>query len=1386
MMGTWSHTWKLRLSAAVAVTSMLAGGPVYAQVPDSPFSYSRVSEFTYFGSTDGSKNGLLRTEKIEPGSADSCLQTTHDYDTWGNRNSTTVANCATPVPTVDAKFTARSGSQSFSIGTMPVVTVGGQTFTLQAGQFPLESTNALAHLTVQRFDPRWGLPIEATDANGNKVTIEYDQLGRKLKEKRFNDDQSVSQGRIWRYCILPGKGLNTSTNSAGCPSTTVAPDDAIEFVQTFPIGNSEGIIGQAVVTFVDRGGRTIRIATDGFDGPDQPVAVKDKEIVADTVYNSQGLVVLQSQPYWAATGSTTTYTTNDAGATKTVFDALGRPVSVYVVDSKGNQPNITFGAGPFAGYGAYGVRLAALTDFDYQGMKTTITDDRLHKRTEERNPIGEVVRVTDHLGAQIVKQYEAFGALRYTLDPLGNKVFVSTTIRGFKNALTDPDAGYTSYAYNALGELVWQQNPKQDSNRTEFRYDKLGRMTQRIGNEYTSTWYFDKDAAGQSCRTASATSVGQLCESRTSNEVRKRHWYNRFGWPINERTDIGPIAAPTRSWAQSRTWNDNQARVLTSTWPSGVQVGYSYTLLGQMIQVNLKPSVTIDPLPSTAGGTPGPDVAWAADKVLWRAQARNAWGQLERQSTGLDTDSSNVTTRTSFEVATGRITSRRAGLNEGSGSFSQEYTWDNMNRLAQRIDRNGDGTRDANDQLKEVSESFEYDSLNRMNRYVVSHPDIPSGSRAVTMVYNALGMPLKRSDIGAYTYPSVVVGQTTPRPHAVRTFTPTSGTPIAFTYDANGNLYSADGGKYRVIDYTTFNQPSSDVGVKGPGSSPQYTWQYDETQARIKEVQAISSGTMAGTRTTWRMHPDNAGGLSFEFEDNAPTVPSAANPDVDQSRHYLSVEGRVVAVLVTQGAMPTLSATAKGPTVLNSVILRKVEHWYTDHLGSVISTTDHNGLITSRNSYDPFGQRRPATGAADPGQTIELDWDPALNRRTGNGFTGHEHLDDVGIIHMNGRIFDPKLGVFMQPDPLIQQPNNLQNYNRYTYCINGPMGCTDPSGLSFISDLFDALTDKWYAPPGVKGYIVLRATANTELGYQIGVIAIAAGSYFCTGYAFACNAAGQAAWAGFSGASASDAVKVGVQAGLSTYVNQLIGTYATDPGWNTAAHAAWGCAEGELSGGDCGSGARGAFASSLISSPDTTYGNPYENVGDLVVNTAIQAGVGGLAAVAGGGKFAQGARSAAFAYLFNELMHSGWGGNAEDRLRRAGYESTKYDDGTICPMGKACYRTATYAPTPTEEEFVGLLDGIGGLADAITQGCVLACPPVAAVSGTVGLTADFTKFLVTGDRMQLILDVGLPRMIQRGFPTGAPAQEFVKEAAGQAAKSVGTAAYEQRKREGGP
>ncbi|WP_371196109.1 RHS repeat domain-containing protein [Glaciecola sp. SC05] len=37
---------------------------------------------------------------------------------------------------------------------------------------------------------------------------------------------------------------------------------------------------------------------------------------------------------------------------------------------------------------------------------------------------------------------------------------------------------------------------------------------------------------------------------------------------------------------------------------------------------------------------------------------------------------------------------------------------------------------------------------------------------------------------------------------------------------------------------------------------------------------------------------------------------------------------------------------------------------------------------------------------------------------------------------MNGRIYDPILGRFLQADPFIQGPKNSQSFNRYSYVLN--------------------------------------------------------------------------------------------------------------------------------------------------------------------------------------------------------------------------------------------------------------------------------------------------------------------------------------------------------------
>ena len=51
---------------------------------------------------------------------------------------------------------------------------------------------------------------------------------------------------------------------------------------------------------------------------------------------------------------------------------------------------------------------------------------------------------------------------------------------------------------------------------------------------------------------------------------------------------------------------------------------------------------------------------------------------------------------------------------------------------------------------------------------------------------------------------------------------------------------------------------------------------------------------------------------------------------------------------------------------------------------------------------------------------------------------------------MNGRAYDPLVGRFLSADPYIQAPDNTQNLNRYSYCLNNPLRYSDPSGEFFF------------------------------------------------------------------------------------------------------------------------------------------------------------------------------------------------------------------------------------------------------------------------------------------------------------------------------------------------
>jgi hypothetical protein len=80
--------------------------------------------------------------------------------------------------------------------------------------------------------------------------------------------------------------------------------------------------------------------------------------------------------------------------------------------------------------------------------------------------------------------------------------------------------------------------------------------------------------------------------------------------------------------------------------------------------------------------------------------------------------------------------------------------------------------------------------------------------------------------------------------------------------------------------------------------------------------------------------------------------------------------------------------------------------YYTHHdrLGSVMAISDESGTLSEQLAYEAWGKRRQQASPQTPDSLDgELD---------NKGFTGHEMLDRVDLVHMNGRVYDPLVARF--------------------------------------------------------------------------------------------------------------------------------------------------------------------------------------------------------------------------------------------------------------------------------------------------------------------------------------------------------------------------------------
>jgi RHS repeat-associated protein len=307
---------------------------------------------------------------------------------------------------------------------------------------------------------------------------------------------------------------------------------------------------------------------------------------------------------------------------------------------------------------------------------------------------------------------------------------------------------------------------------------------------------------------------------------------------------------------------------------------------------------------------------------------------------------------------------------------------------------------------KTLQETFTYDQLNRLTQIAPKLNNVAQPNQ--TLSYDLLGNITNKSGVGAYTY-------TPTRPHAVA-----SAAGSNYSYDSVGNMTSGGG---RTTTYTAFRKP---VLITKGNASTQFAYGPDRSYYLRLDTTSATSNGVTTTKTTKTRYVGNVE-LIAETTLISSSSGSSSNT-VSKTKRYIG------------GSIIVTDKAANGSTPA----LHEEHALFTDHLGSTAAVAKANSLDYTQQDYDAFGKRRSLWTIAELTDAEKLN----LNSLTTTGFTGHEMMDEVGLIHMQGRVYDPNLGRFMSADPYITELDNTQNMNRYSYVYNNPMNATDPSGFA--------------------------------------------------------------------------------------------------------------------------------------------------------------------------------------------------------------------------------------------------------------------------------------------------------------------------------------------------
>ena len=939
-----------------------------------------------------------------------------------------------------------------------------------------------------------------------------------------------------------------------------------------------------VITKISGGGKTTEyLDVVGRVVRSSKVMFDGRESHVDTEYDLLGRIARKSEPYFA---NETIYWSTFA------YDLVNRPTSLTAPDG-------------------------TLTTTTYSEYTTTITADagasgKKLTRTELRNSLGNLATVTDHLGGTISYGYDALGNLTSaTTTASGKTVTVKICYDKFgrKIAMHDPDKG--GFLGNAAQSCATVETYLDQPASTKlsgwwfYKYNDFGELIEQSDTKRQVNT-MEYDALGR---------MVKRTDRRADNsvETHTRWYYDRYLGEVNARPETqlkltavvssyGTIneSCGGANYCQTYLYDSSSRVTDTVTYLPNDSAGYVNSIRYDYAGRPYKQYDALNGIVQTSGTrtyfNPNGYVQQVNDiatgDVLQKTLSMNARGQIKEELRNNGSAGSTVYT---YDNATGRLTNQTTNL---AGVLipiqNVTYNWDALGNLNYRWNQSGNLTANGSTAKKDLRESFCYDGLNRL---IKSHVGNLAGTCNLSadqqdQEYDGLGNIIRKVGIGTYTYSGK-------GPHAV---TSTSSTG-SYGYDDNGNQISGAG---RTITYSTYDQPLRIVS-----SSATTDFKYGPDRARFERKDVKGGKT-----------------IFTHYLGNVERIQQSGSSIVEWKRY---IAGAVYTVRTINGAVEKTNKSFV----------------FNDHLGSLDVVTDAAGKITHSASFDAWGARRNGenwTSAFSASSISLTGFDYSLTQR---GYTGHEMLDDHGLIHMNGRIYDAKLARFLQADPFIQAATDTQSYNRYSYVMNNPLNKSDPSGF-FWKKLWNELK------PYVGAIVTIALISTGTFAPLAGMIGGAIGG-LANGGGLAGMVQGMA-FGAFSGAFGG--------------IGNIYGRFM--------AQGMLGGMQSVMAGGKFGHGFFSAGIGGLGG------GNGYS------VQSFVQSAVlGGVASEITGGKFKNGAASAAFMYAVSMgASKIGAGGTPPP------------DNGT--KIGQ-CAKTGKCAPHQfTAEEKANIQGEINKLANDIT------------------------------------------------------------------------------------